>query len=547
MICKACQKEFTISDADRQYYNKIGVIEPQRCPDCRFQLLTSFRNERVLYKNKCAKTGKDIITSYSPDSGFTVYNYKEWWGDDWDPLKYGQEFDFSRTLSEQFYELQKVVPLYAVHGINSVNSDYSSFARDAKNCYLCFSAVNDEDCYYSSNIDFSHDCCDCMSTKKQCELCYQGIDIEHCYNCSFIQDCGDLENCHHCYNCRGCHDCFSSANLRNSSYCWFNEQLSAEEYRKKFEEANLGSYFGQEKWRQLFSQHLRKFPRKYATIIKSNNCVGDYLSNSKNLLNCFDTYDSEDCARVYRGLGVKDCVDIQGSSGGELVYYSVCTGQGQSCQFCSQCHFNLNVAYSTQCFNSQDLFACVSLRRKKFCILNKQYTEEEYKKLLPKIIEHLKTTGEWGEYFPPQVSPFGYNETLAMDFFPLTREEALKQGFNWQDKLPFTVGQETLKTTDIPDHIKDIKDDIIKQVLVCVECGKNYKIISQELDFYRRQNLPSPRKCFNCRFIDRFHLRNPYKLWGRKCDKCGTDIKTTYAPDRAEKIYCETCYQKEIY
>ena len=31
------------------------------------------------------------------------------------------------------------------------------------------------------------------------------------------------------------------------------------------------------------------------------------------------------------------------------------------------------------------------------------------------------------------LSPFGYNETIAQDYFPLTREEALAKGFNWSD------------------------------------------------------------------------------------------------------------------
>jgi len=31
----------------------------------------------------------------------------------------------------------------------------------------------------------------------------------------------------------------------------------------------------------------------------------------------------------------------------------------------------------------------------KYCILNKQYSKEEYEELVPKIIEHMQKTGEW--------------------------------------------------------------------------------------------------------------------------------------------------------
>jgi len=41
-------------------------------------------------------------------------------------------------------------------------------------------------------------------------------------------------------------------------------------------------------------------------------------------------------------------------------------------------------------------------------------------------------------------------------------------------------------------------------------------------------------------------LRNPRKLFERKCDKCGMEMITTYAPERLEKVYCEKCYEKEV-
>jgi uncharacterized protein YbaR (Trm112 family) len=159
----------------------------------------------------------------------------------------------------------------------------------------------------------------------------------------------------------------------------------------------------------------------------------------------------------------------------------------------------------------------------------------------------MKKTGEYGEYFPAQSSIFGYNETVAQEYYPLTKEVALKQGFNWQDNLPFTRGLETLKFSNIPDNIKEMSETILKEVLACQECGKNYKIINQELEFYRHKYLPIPRHCPECRHLNRLKLRNPRKLWERKCDQCGREVKTTYAPDRPEKIFCEECYQKEIY
>jgi len=159
--------------------------------------------------------------------------------------------------------------------------------------------------------------------------------------------------------------------------------------------------------------------------------------------------------------------------------------------------------------------------------------------------------GEWGEFFSPSLSPFGYNETVAMEYYPLTKEEALSKGFNWSDYEPpppqvdRVITQEQMKK--LPDNIKDIPDDIVNWVLTCEVTGKAYRIIKQELQFYREYNLPIPRRHPDQRHKDRMALRNPRKLYDRTCMKCGKPIKTTYAPDRTEIVYCEECYLKTVY
>lgn len=37
------------------------------------------------------------------------------------------------------------------------------------------------------------------------------------------------------------------------------------------------------------------------------------------------------------------------------------------------------------------------------------------------------SAGEWGEFFPHEHSPFGYNETVANEYFPMTESEVKKQ------------------------------------------------------------------------------------------------------------------------
>ena len=186
--------------------------------------------------------------------------------------------------------------------------------------------------------------------------------------------------------------------------------------------------------------------------------------------------------------------------------------------------------------------------------------KEEYLILKEKIIEHMRNTGEWGEYFPSNVSPFAYNESMAQDYFPLTKDKALKAGYTWYDR-PARDYQATLTTDNLPKNFNEIKENIIDEIIQCSSqnspedrekyslCTTAFKITSLELTLYKILNLPIPEKCFPCRRQDRFSLRNPRRLWHRICmhEGCNNEFETSYAPDRPEIIYCESCYNKEIY
>ena len=190
-------------------------------------------------------------------------------------------------------------------------------------------------------------------------------------------------------------------------------------------------------------------------------------------------------------------------------------------------------------------------------IFNKKYSKEEYLALRGKIIEHMKRTGEYGEFFPPQIAPVAYNETQGHYYMPEKKEVILARGWHWEDKIPGTFGQETMPLASLPDKIEEVQDSILNEILACSECSKNYNIARNELLFLRREKIPLPRKCPNCRYVRRFNLRPPRKLWHRICmcdrgghnhqDKCAVEFETPYAPERPEKVYCESCYNKEVY
>ena len=214
--------------------------------------------------------------------------------------------------------------------------------------------------------------------------------------------------------------------------------------------------------------------------------------------------------------------------------------------FTTYCHKCVDTYYSDSCQSCQNVFGCVGLQKAEYCILNKEYSKEEYFILREKIIEHMKKTKEYGEFFPTQFSPFCYNETLAQDQYTLTEKEAISKEYNWQNNIPMTMDKETLK--DIPDSIYEIPDSFIDEILACNRCNRNYKIIERELQFYKNNGIPVPRLCFFCRNADLYKKRRPTRLWYRACmrEGCTSEFETSYAPERPEIIYCEKCYQQEV-
>jgi len=160
----------------------------------------------------------------------------------------------------------------------------------------------------------------------------------------------------------------------------------------------------------------------------------------------------------------------------------------------------------------------------------------------------MRHTGEWGLFFPAELSPFDYNESMAQEFYPLPREEALRRGFRWRD-IPEEVPTvtKTIPADRLPDSIDKIPDDILNWAIECETMKRPFKIIKQELDFYRTMRLPLPHFHPDERHRRRMAQRNPRRLWTRPCMKCGKEMETTYSPERPEIVYCEECYLKEVY
>lgn len=550
MQCKQCQKTFEWTDADRALLTKLApeiagrkfeLPPPLLCWDCHCQRVWCFRNQYSFYKRKSSLSGQEMISLYSPDKPDTVYTYDEWWGDSWSAADFGRDFDFSRPFFDQFDALLKAVPkMTLIQDGTSENCDYTNFGAENKNCYMA-TVYRSENVYYSQAF-MSKDCLDCYNV-MQGERLYECIDCFSCYHSAYLQDCNQcsdswfLDSCTNCKNCLGC------KNLNNKEYYIFNKPCSKEEYEKRFAEMMSGE---PRAFQKQFDAFRLTLPFRFAWLRQCDNSVGNLLTGCKNCYNCFDApQGAEDCRHCLI-IGARDALYSHNTSG-ELEYQTDGVLNASRVYFSHFMRHCSDSFYSMYCYNSKNLFGCTGLSRKEYCILNKQYSKEAYEALVPKIIEHMIKTEEWGGYFPAKLSPFGYSETLASEYTMLTKDEAVKQGFNWSDYQAEVKADRVIPASRLPDKITDSPDDVLNWAILCEATGKPFKIIPQELRFYREYDLPLPHRHPDVRRRDRVKKRPPYHLWKRQCAQCAAEIMTAYAPDRPEIVYCEPCYLGTIY
>jgi len=211
--------------------------------------------------------------------------------------------------------------------------------------------------------------------------------------------------------------------------------------------------------------------------------------------------------------------------------------------------------YAFGVLSSSHVFGSAWVTKGEYVIFNKQYPKEEYEALRKRIIKHMDEmpyrgkdgiTYQYGEFFPTELSPHAYNQTVAHYFFPLAKGAIEARGYKYRE-IEIRKHNITMKNSVIPDHIKDAEDSILKEVLECGRCGRGFRIIPMELQFLQENNFSLPRKCPFCRIEEKFEqwVRD-LRMLPRTCNQCGARFETKYTEEESPLVYCMECYQAEI-
>lgn len=509
--CRITGEEFFVEDAERDLLRRMGtshygIGEPLPNPtvhplEC-LRRVFSFGNVACLYRGKSIVSGRPQLTRFNPKLGYRIATLEEFWSDQVDNSVFGRDYDFARPFFSQFDELFHAVTLLPLQSANTEGSDYVNGADRVKNCYLCFTILESSDCLYCMNQYYGNDNVDCVGSQKS-QFCYGCVEITSCYECQECQECVNCANCFGCLDCIGCNNCIGCVGLRNASYCIFNEPYKKEDYQNFLREYSLGKYQERLNLREQCKDFITSTSHKVNRLINAENCSGTYICNSKNLFQCSHSNGCQDCGYLLIGVNGKDC--WRGASFGAELFYQAMPVNTHWCYNSYAVFGGDSNMYSYGLYNNcSNCFGCCGLKHKSYSILNKEYSKDAYFALLRRIISHMKMTGEWGEYFPPAISPHAYFESaswMAQYMEPISAEEAFRRGYR-MDVLADDPKNEPadLEASELPDDIYDVgADEVLSKKIRCSSSGELYSIQKKEFDFYRRHSIPIPRKHWKLR------------------------------------------------
>jgi len=464
----------------------------------------AFRNEVNVFFRKCDLSGETILSQFPSDTPFKVFRQDLWWKNDFETPE--AEYNPNESFFRQFRKLQLQVPRMGTSSVTSLeNCPFVNATGFCKDCHMIFASGYNEECFYSINLERSESTMN-ASIAYDCTLCNEITSCRDCYNVDYSVYCLNCSDSQFLYDCRRCKNCFLCVGLVGKEYCILNKQYSKEDYEEKMQRYRpLTNELVNELFQELEVLRLN-YPHKYANIVGSENCTGNDISYCRETINSFIMEKCRDCINGSSLRNSKDCLDFDiWGDPGELCYNSMsCGNVVYYLRMCFDCWNNCRyLTYCDTCPGCEHCFGCIGLKQRKFCILNKQYFEDEYYKLVDVIISDMKKRKEWGQFFPPYCSPFALNNSMAHEYFEVNKEMAEKLGFEWMDKSESrsydkaNVYIGSMVSTDIT--FNDLKD----KVLLCSKTGLPYNLQAKEFELLQRKKLPVPNLHWRVRFEER--------------------------------------------
>lgn len=532
-----------ISEFELDFCARNGLPIPKSNLTTRLRELTYFRNRLFLYKLKCFATGKEMLSSFPSESGLKIACLDYWNSDNWHGTDFGRAYDFSKPFFEQFFDLFKQVPLPSLsnNSASLENCDFVNGVDSGKNCYLTFAAVEVEDILFSSIMMKCRDLVDCIYAIN-CELCFDCKQIFNCYQLRYSQECWDSRDSYFLRDCRSCSDCYGCVGLTNARFCVWNEQKSETEFRNFVSNLPLGSRTFVDSEKYKLRQLHDTIPIRYMVSTGSENVTGNFVNNSKDCFNSFYLSNSKEVEGGFFCDGAKDSVGAGFAVNPELYYCSTSSSNAYRIWFSLDVFPNTSdleyCIYTTH--GSNNCFGCVGLKKSSYCILNHQYSKEEYFEILPRIKRHMLSTGEYGQIFPKEYSPFYFNESDAGLLFPIEKEQAIQSGYRWKDNVLASSSAQLA-----PDTLPLDPSTLEGHEFRSKNSANKFKLTKAELAIYHKEQLPPPNEAPMERLRVGWREMALQDLKATVCVSCKSNIETIYS-GHLSGVLCDKCYSQKF-
>lgn len=453
------------------------------------------------------------ISSYPPTPRIAgIIPYKEYEAGRDDLVHQWLDYDFEQDFFHNIQRLRDQTKLpNLLQFADNENSDYAYCVLGSKNVYMGFTIIKDvENCLYSFSVKTgSRNIFNSVMVRDNSENIYMSSGIITGYAIFYSRYMTNCSNMRFCSNCFGCQECLFCHDLNNQSYCIANKVYEREIYFQKKQELLAQ--------KEKYLQWYQELPLSWANP-GSTDVEGHFIINSQGIRQ--GNYVSQ----IDQG---KNLILIGGETKGEEVYdcflntppisdmYGVVSAGTGSDNIYNSLHIvtGTNIYYSVMMDNCSYCLGCMGLKNKSFCILNKQYSQEERYEVANKIFAQMEKDWTLWTFFPWWMNPFYFNDTAAYlldDTF--TKDELLQENYLWRDeeiKVDIPAGAEVVKSKELDTYqwynekwAREINPEILKKVIID-EKGNSYRIVKMEYDFLMKHGLPLPE----------IHRLERIKLW----------------------------------
>ena len=534
-----------MTEKDIEMFRHFNVPPLKVHPETYLKQMMALHTGYSWWWNTDMATGKPIITNIHPHTEFKVMNDEAWYQEDF--TKDHLEINLNKSFFDQLYTLATTVPISAQKNFEKPHNSIARHSFGDKDSYFVEGSISNKllfgsgafhvedsmEVTYSQNITQSYNVSHCSNLNR----CIVARESRDCISSSFI------------FDCRDCEFSFMSSNKRHRKYLFYNEQLTEQEWKARMSEMDLSDFDVFQNYESDFAKLMSKeaiWPENFNE--KCENVNGEYLNNCVNAERAWFSDGAKNIRWALWDNFTSDDNAVGIDPGSTHGYGNPASVNSSNCRFCYFATRSQNCEYCFEVYDSEHCFGCVGLRRKKFCIFNKPYTEEEYWEKLDALKCTMLDRGEYGDLFPQHFALTPFQHTPFQAVFEGTPEIKKQLGVrdfdasfdgaygDWQ-------GKEMREIDEMPKKIDKVGDEWIGRPIMDRSINRPFAVLAPELAFYRKMRLPLRRGHFVPRIEAMLFSLSMFEQIHVSCAKCGTLMtasKNTAYPER--KIYCRACY-----